>query len=66
MDNKNTHKWVVKSTSIVIDGTVLVFLLWFGVEHNLFNWNTDWWYSLLTLWWFVTAGYSHNWNDKED
>jgi hypothetical protein len=61
-----THKWVVKSTSIVMDAFVLVFLLWFGVTHSLFNWNGSWWYSLLTLMYGLFAGYMGNWKDKED
>jgi hypothetical protein len=69
MENRNTyhtHKWVVKSTAIIMDNLLLVFLLWFGVTHNLFNWGTDWWYSLLTLLNALFTGYIINWENKED
>jgi hypothetical protein len=69
MENRNsyhTHKWVAKSTAIVMDTIMLIFLLWFGVTHNLFNWGPDWWYSLLTLLNVLFEGYISNWDDKED
>ena len=61
-----THKWVVQSIIIISDTTFLLFLLWFGITNNLFNWGADWWYSLLTLLWFIGCGYMLNWDDKED
>ena len=69
MENRNsyhTHKWVVKSVAHATDTIMLIFLLWFGVTHNLFNWGPTWWYSLLTLFYALFAGYILNWNNKED
>ena len=62
----HTHKWVVKSTAIVMDTLLSIFLIWLGITHNLFNWGPDWWYSLLTLLNVLFAGYILNWDDKED
>lgn len=62
----NTHKWIVKSFSLITDTILLIFLIWFGVTHNLFNFNGDWWYSLLTIYVFLFLGYIYNWTDKED
>ena len=66
MTNQHTHKWVVKSTIIVMDVLMSIFLIWFGVTHNLFNWGPDWWYSLFTLVQVIFAGYMYNWYNKED
>ena len=65
-NSHNTHKWVVKSVAHAMDTIMLIFLLGFGVTHNLFNWGPDWWYSLLTLFYAVFLGYILNWNNKED
>ena len=67
MDNKHTtHKWVVKITIVIMDTILLIFLIWFGITHSLFNWGTDWWYSLLTLLQILRFGNTMNWNNKED
>lgn len=62
----HTHKWVVKSIMVVMDTLLLIFLLWVGITHNLFNWSSDWWYSLLTLYVVLSMGYTSNWYNKED
>lgn len=62
----STHKWVVKSIIIISDTIFLLFLLWFGITNNLFNWGADWWYSLLTVWCFIWWGHMTNWKDNED
>lgn len=61
-----THKWVVKSVSYIFDTILIIFLIWFGINNNLFNWQADWWYSLLTFLSVSTSGYIFNWNNKED
>ena len=61
-----THKWVVKSVYIIVDTIFVIFLIWFGINNNLFNWQADWWYSLLTFLSVSTSGYIFNWNNKED
>lgn len=40
---------IVKSVTTLTDTVIIIFLLWFGITNNLFNWGSDWWYSLLTL-----------------
>ena len=66
MTQYKTHKWAVKIADIVMSTLLLIFLLWFGVEHNMFNWGSDWWYSALTLIVLISGGYIPNWFDKED
>lgn len=66
MATEHTHKWVVKSVTILTDTALLIFLVFFGVVHGLFNWGATWWYSLLTLYLIVFYGYMWNWRDKED
>ena len=62
----NTHKWVVKSFSLIMDTILLIFLIWLGITHNLFNFNGDWWYSLLTIYAVLSFGHIYNWTNKED
>ena len=66
MNNKATHRRVVKITVVIMDTILLMFLIWFGITHNLFNWGADWWYSLLTLLQVLRSGNTMNWNDRED
>jgi hypothetical protein len=66
MANQQTHKWVVKSAAVIMDTLLLIFLIWLGVTHNMFNWGADWWYSLLTLLVALFCGDIPNWNKKED
>lgn len=46
---------IVKSVTTLTDTVIIIFLLWFGITNNLFNWGADWWYSLLTLIVFLSA-----------
>ena len=46
---------IVKSVTTLTNTVIIIFLLWFGITNNLFNWGADWWYSLLTLIVFLSA-----------